>query len=169
MNNNTYSSSVKDGTIYQTIVRSPIYGDHGGPRTEESEFTDQGRFDFAYTLMPADEGWTAVTREGKTLNKPLTHIIETWHGGKISTKAYTGLSINQPNVMLSALKYSEDGGGLILRVYEIEGRENDFTVSGDVLPVTLTARITPWSVQTYYLAEGSLEWKEVLLTEYEPE
>ncbi|MBO5068745.1 MAG: alpha-mannosidase [Roseburia sp.] len=169
VNNNTYSSSVKDGTIYQTIVRSPIYGDHGGPRTEESEFTDQGRFDFAYTLMPADEGWTAVTREGKTLNKPLTHIIETWHGGKISTKAYTGLSINQPNVMLSALKYSEDGGGLILRVYEIEGRENDFTVSGDVLPVTLTARITPWSVQTYYLAEGSLEWKEVLLTEYEPE
>lgn len=167
VNNNTYSSSVKDGTIYQTIVRSPIYGDHGGPRTEESEFTDQGRFDFAYTLMPADKGWTAVTREGKLLNKPLTHIIETWHDGKLPVGTYAGLDIDQPNVMLSALKYSEDGTGLIIRVYEIEGRENEFIVSGDVLPVPLKAKITPWSVQTYYLAEGAAEWKEVLLTEYD--
>ena len=117
--------------------------------------------------MPADEGWTAVTREGKILNKPLIHIIETWHGGKLPAKAWAGLNIDQPNVMLSALKYSEDGTGRIIRVYEIEGKESDFTVSGDVLPAVLRAKITPWSVQTYYLAEGSGEWKEVLLTEYD--
>lgn len=166
VNNNTYSSSVKDGTIYQTVLRSPIYGDHGGPRTEESEFTSQGRFDFAYTLMPAGDSWSNVTREGKMLNKPLTNIIETWHGGKLSDAPYAGLVIDRTNVMLSALKYSEDGTGLIVRVYETAGEECEFTASGDVLPMELKAKITPWSVQTYYLAEGTQEWKEVLITEY---
>ena len=167
VNSNTYSSSVKDGTIYQTVVRSPIYGDHGGPRTDESEFTDQGRFDFAYTLMPIGDGFTSVTREGKLLNKSFTNIIETWHGGKLSDQSYAGIAIDQPNIMLSALKYSEDGKGMVIRVYETAGKENEFMVSGDVLPAKLKARITPWSVQTYYLEKGSSEWKEVLLTEYE--
>lgn len=167
VNNNTYSSSVKGGTIYQTVLRSPIYGDHGGPRTEESEFTDQGRKDFSYTLMPVKDCWNTVTREGKTLNKPLTHIIETWHNGKLQNKTYEGIRIDQPNVMLSAIKYSEDGKGLILRVYETCGKACEFAVNGDLLPVELKAAITPWSVQTYYLEKGSLEWKEVLLTEFE--
>ena len=69
--------------------------------------------------------------------------------------------------MLSALKYSEDDTGIILRVYETNGSGCDFQASGDALPVTLQGTITPWSVMTYYLSKDGLEWKEVLLTEYE--
>ena len=167
INNNTYSSSVKDGTIYQTVLRSPIYGDHGGPRTEESEFTDQGRFDFKYIIMPVGDEWTPVTQEGKKLNKPLTNIIETWHEGKLSDKPFAGINIDKDNVILSAIKRSEDNTGLIVRVYEVTGKAVDFTVSGAVIPVALTSKITPWSVQTYYLADGATEWKEVLLTEFD--
>ncbi|MBQ2277628.1 MAG: hypothetical protein II333_03585, partial [Clostridia bacterium] len=137
VNDNTYSSSVKDGTIYQTILRSPIYGDHGGPRTEESEFTDQGRINFKYTLMPTGDEWTNVTREAKLLNKPFTNIIENWHEGKLSVQPYAGISIDCDNVMLSALKRSEDGTGTIVRLYEIAGKEADVTVTGDVIPAVL--------------------------------
>ena len=117
--------------------------------------------------MPVGDEWTSVTREGKTLNKPLTNIIETWHTGKLSDKPYSGLVIDQPNVMLSALKRSEDGTGLVIRLYETTGKEANVTVSGDVLPVALRDTITPWSVKTYYLADGAAEWKEVLITEYD--
>ena len=167
VNNNTYSSSVKNGTIYQTVLRSPIYGDHGGPRTEESEFTDQGRIDFRYILMPVGDSWTPVTKTAKQLNKPVTNIIETWHPGKLSDKPYAGLQIDAENVLLSAIKRSEDGTGLIVRLYETTGREAKFTVSGDLLPAPLTDTITPWSVETYYLSDTSAEWKKVLLTEYD--
>ena len=167
VNDNTYSSSVKDGTIYQTILRSPIYGDHGGPRTEESEFTDQGRINFQYTLMPTGDEWTNVTREAKLLNKPLSNIIENWHEGKLTTQPYAGIRIDCDNIMLSALKRSEDGKGTIVRLYEITGKEANVTVSGDVLPIELKDTITPWSVETYYLADGAAEWKKVLLTEYD--
>jgi len=36
-----------------------------------------------------------------------------------------------------------------------------------MIPAELKDTITPWSVETYYLADGSKEWKKVLLTEYE--
>ncbi len=165
LNDNTYSSSVKDGTIYHTVVRSPIYGDHGGPRTDESIFTDQGRREFSYTLMPAGESWAPVIRAARQLNKPVTNIIETWHEGKLSNKPYTGLHIDAENVVLSAIKRSEDGTGLVLRLYETDGKETPVTVSGELLPAPLTATFSPWSVRTFLLKDGESAWQEVLLSE----
>lgn len=166
LNNNTYSSSVKGSTLMQTLLRSCIYGDHGGPRTEESEFTDQGQMDFTYVLMPVGETWHEVTKAAAQLNKPVTVIIESWHEGKLS-ETFRGISIDCDNVMLSAVKRSEDGCGTVVRLYEIDGHEADVTVSGAILPVEIKDKITPWSVETYYLEDGAAEWKRVLLTEFD--
>ena len=35
------------------------------------------------------------------------------------------------------------------------------------MPVQLKDKITPWSVETYYLEDGAAEWKKVLLTEFD--
>ena len=69
--------------------------------------------------------------------------------------------------MLSACKRSEDNTGLVLRLYETDGRRTDVIVSGDILPVPLEVTFSPYSVNTYFLEDGSEHWKEVLLTEYE--
>lgn len=122
-----------------------------------------------YTLMPVPEEWNPIIKEARLLNKPVTSIIETWHKGRLFDAPFQGLTIDQPNVMLSALKYSEDNIGVILRVYETDGKECDFQAYGDVFPAKLCSRITPWSVKTYYLEQGSDEWKEELLTEYKDE
>ncbi len=167
LNNNTYSSSVKDGTIYQTVLRSPIYGDHGGPRTEESEFSSQGAHEFSYELMPVGDSWVPVIQKARQLNKPATNIIENWHEGYLMNKTYEALSVSADNVILSSIKRSEDNTGLIIRLYEVDGKETPVTVSGDLLPVDLNTTFTPYSVNTYYLADGASEWKEVLLTEYD--
>ena len=115
--------------------------------------------------MPVGDEWTTVTREGKLLNKPFTNIIENWHKGKLPVQPYSGIRIDCANVMLSAIKRSEDGTGMIVRLYEIAGKEANVTVSGDMIPAEIKDTITPWSVETYYLADGSKEWKKVLLTE----
>ena len=167
LNNNTYSSSVKDGTIYQTVLRSPIYGDHGGPRTEESEFSSQGAHEFSYELMPVGDSWVPDIQKARQLNKPATNIIENWHEGYLMNKTYEALSVSADNVILSSIKRSEDNTGLIIRLYEVDGKETPVTVSGDLLPVDLNTTFTPYSVNTYYLADGASEWKEVLLTEYD--
>lgn len=167
VNNNTYSSSVKDGTIYHTVLRSPIYGDHGGPRTDESEFTSQGRFDFKYIMMPVGDGWSDVVKCGKLLNKGFTNILDTWHKGTLCNKPYSSLKCDCENVIVSALKRSEDNTGIIVRLYETEGKATHFNLSGDILPTVLTDTLKPWSVETYYFKDSEKVWNKVLFTEYE--
>lgn len=171
LNNNTYSSHADGSTLYHTILRSPLYCDGGGLRVSESQhnYSDQGMHDFSYELMPVGESWAPVIRAARQLNKPATNIIENWHRGYLHDKVYEGLHISHDNIMLSACKHSEDGNGLVLRLYETDGIQTDVTVSGGILPVPLKATFTPYSVNTYYLANGAEEWKEVLITEYDLE
>jgi len=167
VNNDTYSSSVNGGVMYHTVVRSPIYGDHGGPRTDESRFTDQGEREFRYILMPLGNDVTPVIRTARQLNKPTTNIIENWHTGRLTDKVWRGIEISVDNVMVSALKRAEDGKGLVIRVYETEGRETQFRISGALIEAPLEETIGAYSFETYYLADTSDTWKKVLLTEYE--
>lgn len=169
LNNNTYSSSVKDSTLYQTVVRSPIFGDHGKPRTSESEFTAQGITEFKYTIMPINDRWSDIIKAGILLNKDLTGILDTWHDGHLSNDTLSALSADAPNVIVSAIKRSEDSTGIVLRLYETEGKDTTVTIQGSVLPCALTAHISPWTVQTWYCEDNSCLWQEVLLTEYPKE
>lgn len=164
-NNCTYSSSVKDGTIYHTVVRSPIYGDHGGPRTEESVYTDQGIMEFKYGFMPVADSWAPVIRAARQLNKSATLIMETWHEGTLTNRPYASINVSADNVVMSAIKRSEDGKGTVIRLYEVDGKETPVTVSGDLLPTALSTTFTPYSVRTFYLADGESGWKEVLMSE----
>ena len=166
INNNTYSSSVKNSTIYHTVVRSPIFGDHGGPRTDESEFTSQGRFDFEYIIAPTTDNWADTVNLGKLLNKGFTNIIDTWHNGTLPS-TYRGIFVDCDNMYVSAVKRSEDNTGLIVRIYETAGKATNFNINGDILPQPICDTITPWSVETYYLKDGETAWQKVLFTEYE--
>ncbi len=167
INNDTYSSSVEGSTIYHTIVRSPIYGDHGGPRTAESKFTEQGIRKFSYVFMPVSDSWAPVIKTARQLNKPLTFTFDTWHEGYLSDKPYSSLRISEENIMLSACKRSEDNKGIILRLYETDGKETSVEITGDLLRVSLKTAFTPWSMKTFFLDDNKNEWREVLITEYD--
>ena len=169
LNDKTYGAHADGNILYHTIVRSPLFCDGGGPRSMDCahNFSDQGCMEFSYELMPVGDSWAPVIQAAQQLNKPITNIVENWHKGSIKEKTYEGLTISQDNIMLSAFKYSEDGNGLVIRLYETDGKETPVTVSGDLLPVPLNVTFTPYSVNTYCLEDGADEWKEVLLTEYD--
>ena len=52
---------------------------------------------------------------------------------------------------------------------ETDGIPAEVTVWGDVLPAALHTMITPYSFETFYLADGAAEWKKVLLSEFDME
>ena len=70
-------------------------------------------------------------------------------------------------MIISAIKRSEDGKGTVVRVYETDGKDVEFTASGTLLKRPLTAKITKYSVDTYYLPDDGSAWRKVLLTEYD--
>ena len=169
INDSKYSFSAKGSALNITAIRSPYYQDHGrGVKTEECDVTDQGMTEFTFRVraMSGDEDWAALTKEAKVLNLKPRLIEESRHKGTLPA-ALSGLTVSSDHVVLSALKRSEDGTGVIVRAYECGGREaKDVVFSGPVLKTPLKATFTPYSCDTYYLKDGAKKWKKVLMTEY---
>ncbi|MBR2907973.1 MAG: alpha-mannosidase [Clostridia bacterium] len=167
LNNNKYSFSLKDNVMNLTVVRSPLYADHGRGRDDECEFTDQGSHDFSYSLMPLRQnGWSEVVKEAKKLNLPMTYIMENNHNGTLA-HTFRGFECSCPNVVVSALKIAEDKNGIVLRAYETDGAATDARIAGSLLPAPLNAHFGAHSVNTYYYSFETKKWKEVLMTEYD--
>lgn len=166
LNDSKYSFSFEENIMKLTVVRSPMFCDHGGPRTEESEYTDIGRHRFKYSLMPIyEKSFTEVIKRSRELNAPTVNILENNHSGYLKD-SFCGLN-TEGSVVLSALKRAEDGNGTVLRAYEVEGKATSAAFTGELLRVPLTAEFEPYSIKTFYLPDASEEWREVMLTEYD--
>lgn len=167
LNSNKYSFSAKGNTMYLTVIRSPYYADHGRTPNDRCVFTDQGEHKLEYSFMKINiEGFGEVIREAGKLNTRVDVILENNHNGNLASE-YRGIVCNSENIEISAIKRSEDGKGTIIRVYETEGNQTKLKISGALLPHVLEAELSPYSINTYYLADGESEWREVLLTEFD--
>lgn len=175
VNDNKYSFSVKGSTMYLTVVRSPIYGDHGRPRTDEVRYTDQGLSEFNYALTELDTGALhRVIRVARQFNIPTVNIMENRHNGRLP-RTWRGLAVDAANIVVTALKRAEDGKGLVLRAYETDGKAVDATLAGGLLRTSVTAHFNPYEIKTLYLPDTPIgapindlgEWREVMITEWD--
>ncbi len=166
LNDSKYSFSVKDNVMNLTAIRSPYYADHGAPFiSPECELTDQGVTEFNYGITLYDNNADAV-RKARLFNTAPSFVIENNHNGTLK-ESYVGLNCDADNIIVSAIKRSEDGKGIVVRAYETNGKETTATIGGGMLPTPLTATFKPYSVDTYFLPDGGKEWKYVLMTEME--
>lgn len=164
INDSKYSFSVDGGTMYLTVVRSPLYADHGGPRNPETQFMDQGSHEFNYMITPckSDVEYSKIVKIAQEFNTQPVNIIENRHNGTLDTK-YKGINGDKDNVIVSAFKVSEDGKGYIIRVYETNGADTDVIISIPLLKHTFTAHLGKHEVKTFYITNDNV--REVLLTE----
>jgi alpha-mannosidase len=167
LNSNKYSFSARDNVMYLTAVRSPLFADHGQPSNDRCRFTDQGVQDFSYSFMKLGaDGWEDVIKEARMLNSEPAVVLENNHEGYLSS-CFEGVSCSRGNVQISAIKRSEDGRGLVVRVYETDGKDTDFELSGGIIRAALSEKIGAYAANTYYLEDGKDSWREVLLTEFD--
>ena len=81
-----------------------------------------GSHEFAYALMPPQGAWdsnqAAVLREAQAFNTPLNTraIVNEEHDGQQPAQA-TLVQVEPSELVVSAIKRSNDGNGLIVRVY----------------------------------------------------
>ncbi|MEO6966472.1 MAG: glycoside hydrolase family 38 C-terminal domain-containing protein [Acidobacteriaceae bacterium] len=122
-------SNVSDGTLLLSLMRSArinAYAPVGGYNASSS--SDLGlelgeTRTFHYALVPHLGNWQTaqVFRAGLELNNPLLVYPLDQHPGKLPGK-WGLLDISASNVVMSALMPSEDGHGVIVRVYEAAGQ-----------------------------------------------
>ena len=117
LNDSKYGYDVKGNVLRLSLLRSPEWPD---------PHADEGHHEFTYSLYPHAGTWrdAQTVRRGYELNYKLLAIRSQKHDGTLPAE-YSFIKIESDNVVLTAVKKSEDDDSLVLRFYEWAGREED--------------------------------------------
>lgn len=126
LNDCKYGHSVREGCIELTLIKSGI---------EPNPDTDNEKHVFTYSLYPHQGTWREADtqKEAADLNQPLSAV-----NGGIPGESYGFAGVKGDSVVLETVKRSEDGDGIILRLYESRNKRVNAKVSLSCAPVTVT-------------------------------
>ncbi|MFZ4574863.1 MAG: alpha-mannosidase, partial [Phycisphaerales bacterium] len=128
LNDCKYGHSCRDGVVGISLLRSPVHPD---PEA------DQGDHEFCYSMMPHAGDWreAGVDLQAELLNTPpLAYPLIAGETGPLG-RAWAPFSLDAfgaAGAMVSAVKRSEDGRGIAVRVYESRGGEGGFAIKWNV-------------------------------------
>lgn len=159
LNESKYGHRVKNGRISLNLLRAPIFPDPGA---------DRGEHRIVYAFCPFDkDDYLKPVREGYRLNNPLRAALR--------PESESLVVCDAPNVVVETVKRAEDGGGVVLRLYEALGKEAEACVTtaipyakayfADMLENIegeadlSNLRFTPYEVTTIVLRTGAQLWK----------
>ncbi len=162
LNEDKYGYDAKGNVLRLTLLRSP---------TDPDPNADQGEHRFSYALYPHGGSWKqALTmRQGYDYDYHLEAMQVPAHGGDLPA-SYSFVKTEPDNVVVTAMKKTEDGNGLLVRFFEWSGKQTNVTLTlppgvvsatlanlmekplGGDLPVTngreVTVPVTPYEIQT---------------------
>ena len=120
LNDSKYGYDVKGNVLRLSLLRSPEWPD---------PHADEGQHEFTYSLYPHGGNWrdALTVLRGYELNYKLIARPSQRHGGTLPGE-HSFVRTEADNVVLTALKKSEDDDSLVLRFYEWAGREADVTL-----------------------------------------
>ena len=126
LNDCKYGHSVREGCIELTLIKSGI---------EPNPDTDNEEHVFTYSLYPHQGTWREADtqKEAADLNQPLSAV-----NGGMPGESYGFAGVKGDSVVLETVKRSEDGDGIILRLYESRNKRVNAKVSLSCAPVTVT-------------------------------
>jgi alpha-mannosidase len=117
LNDSKYGYDVKGNVLRLSLLRSPEWPD---------PHADEGHHEFTYSLYPHAGTWrdAQTIRRGYELNYKLLTATSQNHQGALPGE-HSFVQVEPDNVVLTAIKKSEDDDSLVLRFYEWAGREAD--------------------------------------------
>lgn len=108
LNDCKYGYSAKDSNIALTLIKSGI---------EPNKTADQEEHVFTYALYPHKEMWSAAgtVQEAYKLNQPAYATK-----GELKNTGKSFISTDKDNIIIETVKPSENGDGMIVRLYDCE-------------------------------------------------
>jgi len=132
INESKYGYDAKGNVLRISLLRSPTWPDPDA---------DRGHHSFSYSLYAHSGDWKQAlsVRRGYEFNYKLAAIPVEAHEG-ILPPARSFVEIKQDNVILTAMKKTEDGNSLLFRFFEWAGKSGDVQIG--VPPGATEARLT---------------------------
>ncbi|HEY2495059.1 MAG TPA: alpha-mannosidase [Paenibacillus sp.] len=120
MNDCKYGYDIKDNVMRLSLIKSAVHPD---PEA------DQGEHIFTYSILPHSGDWLqgGTVRQAWSLNNPLRSTM-----GQAEARTKSILRLSTDTVMVSAVKKSEDGHKLIVRVHDYSGSRKQMDMTSDL-------------------------------------
>lgn len=145
LSDSKYGFAAQRNVLRLSLLRGPLSPD---------PLADLGRHNFRYALLPhADDFRQAgVIEEGYRFNVPL--LVQPACRAAGQPKAQSFFQVDQPSVVIDAVKKAEDSDSLIVRLYESHGGRCRVKLSSP-LPIQFVSRCNLLEEE-----EEALEWKD---------
>jgi alpha-mannosidase len=103
---------------------------HAGPGLPTPGAQCPGRHTFEYALVPHSGGWQNAYAQAHAFNAPLRAVATPASDGPLPS-TLSSVQVDPPKFVIAALKQAEDGGGLIVRGYNIAGEAREVALRLD--------------------------------------
>lgn len=126
LNDSKYSYDCPDNDLRLTVIRNVIFADHYSDRPAANfNFTDEGiqRFEYGVFVCDGEAEKSDIMNEAAMFNIRPAAVPESFHKGVLPQRKGF-LSVDRDNIIMTALKFCEDGSGdCIARFYETRGED----------------------------------------------
>ena len=169
INDAKYGYNVQGNDLRISVARSAVYAHHN-PRildkNAEHLWMDQGIQTFRMLLVPHKNTWkeSNVVRLAEEFIAPSVVIYQGIHGGSLP-KSGSFLAVDPPNLIISAVKQSENGEDIIVRCVETLGVQTTSTLDVRFAGQKWTGNFRPSEIKTLRINKRKGTIKEVNLLE----
>ncbi|MBZ5586229.1 MAG: alpha-mannosidase [Acidobacteriia bacterium] len=167
INDAKYGYSAAGADLRISVVRGAPYAHHI-PHVVAPDhdvlWQDQGLQTFRMLVAPHRGGWQEAPRMADEFTAPVPVIYQGIHGGN-RPQADSFLSVDVPNVVVSAIKQAEAGDDLIFRLYETGGRATNASLDLRFAKRGWSGSFRPSEIKTLRLNRGTGQIREVNLLE----
>ena len=126
LNRQKYGYDIKGNVIRLSLLRSPKWPDPAA---------DRGKHSIEYTLYPHQGDWrdALTVQRGLEYNNPLISVLSNNHKGQLPD-THSFLRLTPSNLILSTVKFAEEGDAWVVQWYDALGRESTATLEFDAAP-----------------------------------
>lgn len=165
LNRGTYGYSFDHGSLYLTLLHSPGYCAHPlgdrkvMPTDRHSEHMEQGERTYSFRLLAGQASDRTAAREALSFNEApmVLNFFPSGQGAQSPAPAEMPfLTVSPSPVTMTALKRTEDGRDVLLRLFNPSAEAVSCTVSCPTLGLSAPLSFTAYEVKTFRIRSGKL-------------
>ncbi|MDR3193772.1 MAG: hypothetical protein LBT76_00595 [Tannerella sp.] len=169
INDAKYGYSVRGNDLRISIARSTVFAHHEPVQLDPGKaytWMDQGIQTFRLLLAPHTDGWRDIRapRMAEQFMAPPLFVYQGIHRGNLPASG-SFLAADAPNIVASAVKQSEDGDDLIVRLVETFGEAVETAVRFPFSGLEWQGAFRPCEIKTLRLNLSTKAVREVNLLE----
>ncbi len=169
INDAKYGYDIRENDMRISVVRSAVYAHHNPKVLDmhaEHLWMDQGIQTFRLLLVPHQGTWkeNKIPRIAEEFSAGPLAIYQGIHGGSMP-KSGSFLAVDQPGVIVTAVKRSEDGDDVIVRCVETTGTRTAAALDLGFARTRWKGNFNPFEIKTLRISGKSGGIREVDLLE----